>query len=110
MLCDESFRLGSSLLSSREVIGNKSAADFATDVVAELDSLDNVTLMPRTTVFGWYDDMVFGASNGYRNMSRHHRLTSRSRGCGASPPSGPSSQVARRNAHWSSGATIGPAS
>ena len=29
--------------------------------IAELSSMANVTLMPRTTIFGWYDDNIFGA-------------------------------------------------
>ena len=29
--------------------------------IAELASMPNVTLMPRTTIFGWYDDNIFGA-------------------------------------------------
>ena len=29
--------------------------------MAELASLGQVTLMPRTTVFGWYDHNIFGA-------------------------------------------------
>ena len=31
------------------------------ETLAELESLPNVRLLPRTTVFGWYDDNVFGA-------------------------------------------------
>ena len=34
------------------VIGGKSSADYAAGMVAELESFDNVTLLPRTTVFG----------------------------------------------------------
>jgi sarcosine oxidase subunit alpha len=61
IVADEGFRMGGALLSSRSVIGGNSAADFAAFTVAELQSFDNVTLLPRTTVFGWFDDMVFGA-------------------------------------------------
>jgi methylglutamate dehydrogenase subunit C len=61
ILADEGFRLGGSLLSERLSVGNLPAADFARSLVSELASLPNVTLMARTTVFGWYDDMVFGA-------------------------------------------------
>jgi sarcosine oxidase subunit alpha len=61
ILADENFRLGGSLLSVRQSIGGKSAADHAAAAVAELQSLPNVRLLPRTTVFGWFDDMVFGA-------------------------------------------------
>jgi len=61
ILADEGFRLGGSLLSESAAVGGRPAAEFAAEVVEELASLPNVTLMPRTTVFGWYDDMVFGA-------------------------------------------------
>src|SRR5262249_42396969 len=61
ILADEGFRLGGSLLSERLAIGDASAEAFVQGTLAELASLENVTLMPRTTVFGWYDDNVFGA-------------------------------------------------
>ena len=61
ILADEGFRLGGSLLSERVTVGGVPAAEYAASVVEELKSLSNVTLMPRTTVFGWYDDNVFGA-------------------------------------------------
>ncbi len=61
ILADEGFRFGGSLLSERVTVGGVPAAEYAASVVEELKSLSNVTLMPRTTVFGWYDDNVFGA-------------------------------------------------
>jgi sarcosine oxidase subunit alpha len=61
ILVDEGFRLGGSLLSERVFVGGLPAAEFARTLADELASLPNVTLMARTTVFGWYDDMVFGA-------------------------------------------------
>ncbi|WP_117191715.1 sarcosine oxidase subunit alpha family protein [Rhizobium terrae] len=61
ILADEGFRLGGSMLSESAMVGGMPACDFATTTVEELATLPNVTLMPRTTVFGWYDDMVFGA-------------------------------------------------
>jgi sarcosine oxidase subunit alpha len=61
VLADEGFRFGGSLLSESASVGGVSAADFARGAIEELSALANVTLMPRTTVFGWYDDMVFGA-------------------------------------------------
>ena len=61
IVADEGFGLGGWLLSARLVIDGKVSADYAAGIVAELESFDNVTLMSRTTVFGWYDDMVFGA-------------------------------------------------
>jgi len=61
ILADEDFRLGGSLLGETVRIDGVFAADFAETALAELRSLPNVTMMPRTTVFGWYDDNVFGA-------------------------------------------------
>jgi sarcosine oxidase subunit alpha len=61
IVADEGFRLGGQLLSARGTVGGKPAAAFAEDLVAELASFPTVTLLSRTTVFGWYDDMVFGA-------------------------------------------------
>jgi sarcosine oxidase subunit alpha len=61
ILADEGFRFGGSLLSERASIGGVAADAFVQATVEELSSLENVTLMPRTTVFGWYDDNVFGA-------------------------------------------------
>ncbi|MBR0554778.1 sarcosine oxidase subunit alpha family protein [Ciceribacter sp. L1K23] len=61
ILADEGFRPGGSLLNERVAIDGKPAAVYVGDVVAELSALPNVTVMPRTTVFGWYDDNVFGA-------------------------------------------------
>jgi len=61
ILADEDFRPGGSLLAETTRIDGVSAQAFAETSVAELRSLPNVTIMPRTTVFGWYDDNVFGA-------------------------------------------------
>jgi len=61
ILADEGARLGGSQLNEREEIDGKSGLDWATGVIAELSSLPNVTLMPRTTVMGWFDGNVFGA-------------------------------------------------
>ncbi|AVA22601.1 MULTISPECIES: sarcosine oxidase subunit alpha family protein [unclassified Rhizobium] len=61
ILADEGFRLGGSLLSERLSIGGATADAFVHAALDELQNFENVTLMPRTTVFGWYDDNVFGA-------------------------------------------------
>ncbi|TCL74470.1 sarcosine oxidase subunit alpha family protein [Rhizobium sp. BK251] len=61
ILADEGFRLGGSLLSEKVVVGGLAGDAFARSLIDELQSFENVTLMPRTTVFGWYDDNVFGA-------------------------------------------------
>jgi sarcosine oxidase subunit alpha len=61
VLCDESFELGGSLLSERREIDGAPADAWLASVSAELASLPEVRLMPRTTVFGVYDGGTYGA-------------------------------------------------
>ncbi|HRX36438.1 MAG TPA: sarcosine oxidase subunit alpha family protein [Aestuariivirga sp.] len=61
ILADEGAALGGSLLGERDEIDGKPGHEWAAGVIAELASMPNVTLMPRTTVFGWYDGNIFGA-------------------------------------------------
>ncbi|WP_192179525.1 sarcosine oxidase subunit alpha family protein [Mesorhizobium amorphae] len=61
IIVDEQSELGGSLLSSKARIGSESAPGFAILLDDELNSLPNVQVMTRTTVFGAYDDGVFGA-------------------------------------------------
>ncbi|MCZ7498704.1 sarcosine oxidase subunit alpha [Agrobacterium sp. ST15.13.015] len=61
IIVDEHSVAGGWLLSETAAIGGESAADFAAQCVAELKALPNVTILTRTTAFGWYDGNVFGA-------------------------------------------------
>lgn len=61
ILADESSALGGSLLNENEEIGGMPGLAWAMATITELSSMANVTLMPRTTIFGWYDDNIFGA-------------------------------------------------
>jgi heterotetrameric sarcosine oxidase alpha subunit len=61
LLADEGAMFGGSLLGENEEIDAISGVEWTQEVVAELASLPEVTLKPRTTVFGWYDDNIFGA-------------------------------------------------
>ncbi|HYM98891.1 MAG TPA: 2Fe-2S iron-sulfur cluster-binding protein, partial [Aestuariivirgaceae bacterium] len=61
LLADEGAIFGGSLLGENEEIDATSGVEWAQEVAAELASLPQVTLKPRTTVFGWYDDNIFGA-------------------------------------------------
>ena len=61
IIVDEHATAGGSLLSETATIGDSSAPIFAKRAIDELDSLPNVTVMTRTTAFGWYDGNVFGA-------------------------------------------------
>jgi sarcosine oxidase subunit alpha len=61
ILCDEDFALGGRLNADRVVLDDQPAAAWVDGVVAELSSLPNVRLLPRTTVFGAYDGKTYGA-------------------------------------------------
>jgi heterotetrameric sarcosine oxidase alpha subunit len=61
VLCDEGFELCGSLLSERQHINGAPAEAWVASVVAELRSLPEVRIMPRTTVFGVYDGGTYGA-------------------------------------------------
>jgi methylglutamate dehydrogenase subunit C len=61
ILADEGSALGGSLLFENEEIAGQSGYHWARSVLAELISLPNVTLMPRSTIFGWFDGNIFGA-------------------------------------------------
>ncbi len=61
VIADEDFRLGGRLLAASAEIDGADGLAFVDRVVAELRSLPNVTLLPRTTVFGVYDSGTYGA-------------------------------------------------
>ena len=59
MLCDEQAELGSSLLSEAgATIDGLSASAWLAEALASLEG--RVTLLPRTTAFGWYPDNLIG--------------------------------------------------
>ncbi|MBN8991312.1 MAG: sarcosine oxidase subunit alpha [Rhizobiales bacterium] len=63
IVCDEQDRMGGTLLSEREaIIDGLPAADWLARTLQELGSLSNVTLLPRTTAFGWYPHNFLGLS------------------------------------------------
>ena len=55
LLVEQDFKLGGSLLSDTVKIEEQSAADWVETVTAELQGFDNVTLLTRTTLTGYYD-------------------------------------------------------
>ncbi|GGE05497.1 sarcosine oxidase subunit alpha [Aureimonas endophytica] len=61
MLLDENAEIGGALVGETATIGGEPADAWLRDALAELSNLPNVRLLTRTTAFGWYDDMVFGA-------------------------------------------------
>jgi len=61
VLCDEDFRLGGRLLSERDAVDGKPAAEWASEAEAELESLPDCRILRRTTVFGVYDGGTYAA-------------------------------------------------
>ncbi|RDD61542.1 2Fe-2S iron-sulfur cluster-binding protein [Ferruginivarius sediminum] len=61
VLCDEDFRLGGRLLADDVRLDGRPGHAWAESVAGELAGLDNVRLMRRTTVFGYYDHNTLGA-------------------------------------------------
>lgn len=61
LLAEQDFALGGALLAETTRLDGEAPFIYARRVIDELQSSPNVTLLPRTTVFGWYDDNVFGA-------------------------------------------------
>ncbi|RWJ39817.1 MAG: sarcosine oxidase subunit alpha family protein [Mesorhizobium sp.] len=61
ILTDEDFRLGGRLLSETETLDEVQATDWVSTLEAEFDSLPNLRVMRRTTVFGVYDHGTYGA-------------------------------------------------
>ncbi|MGB3279843.1 MAG: FAD-dependent oxidoreductase, partial [Pseudorhodobacter sp.] len=60
ILADEDFLMGGRLNAETFGLGDASGADWAAATVAELASLPNVRLMPRSTVLGAFDHGIFG--------------------------------------------------
>ncbi|WP_271410290.1 sarcosine oxidase subunit alpha [Pseudomonas sp. Q1-7] len=66
ILADEQEEFGGSLLDTRETLDGKPAAQWAAQVIAELEKLPEVTLLPRATVNGYHD---------HNFLTIHQRLT-----------------------------------
>jgi sarcosine oxidase subunit alpha len=73
ILAEEDFAMGGRLLAETGEIEGMPGADWAASVLAELAEMDNVRLMPRTTVTGAYDGGTFGALE----RVGHHGLRAR---------------------------------
>ncbi|AZV78999.1 sarcosine oxidase subunit alpha family protein [Parasedimentitalea marina] len=61
ILAEEDASMGGRLLGEVEQIDGLSGVDWVAQVLAELESLDNVRLMPRTAITGAYDQGTYGA-------------------------------------------------
>jgi heterotetrameric sarcosine oxidase delta subunit len=61
IVCDEDFLLGGRLLAERREIDGRRRRRVVATTLAELESLPEVRVMPRTSVFGVYDHGTYGA-------------------------------------------------
>ncbi len=61
IIADEDFLLGGRLHMEQMEIGGASSSTWAEQTIAELSSMPNVRIMPRTTIYGAYDHGTFGA-------------------------------------------------
>lgn len=61
ILADEDFRIGGRLIAETHAVGGASGSAWADAAIGELSAMDNVRLLPRTTVFGVYDHGIYGA-------------------------------------------------
>ena len=61
ILCEEDFALGGRLLSERQEVDGLEGHAWAARAEAELESLPEVRVMRRTSVFGVYDHGTYGA-------------------------------------------------
>ncbi len=61
ILADEDFHIGGRLNSETYRIDDSPGAEWASGIRDELAAMDNVRLMPRTTIYGAYDHGVYGA-------------------------------------------------
>lgn len=69
ILADEDSRVGGRLLAEEETLEGRPALDWVETVRAELEGMDNVRVMTRTTVTGIYDGGTYGALERVR---QHH--------------------------------------
>jgi len=61
VFAEEQAAFGGSASPEHDRIDGKSAGEWMAEAEAELAALDNVTLMPRTCIFGYYDHNVLAA-------------------------------------------------
>jgi len=66
ILADEQEEFGGSLLSTREMLDDMPAAEWAAKAIAELEAMSEVALLPRATVNGYHD---------HNFLTIHQRLT-----------------------------------
>ncbi len=77
ILVDEQSEFGGQALASHVRIGRKSANDWIESAVSELQGMSEVTLLPRSTVFGYHDQNFLTIN---QRLSDHLALNKRAGG------------------------------
>ena len=89
VLCDEQAELGGSLLAETGArIDGEAAADWLRETLDELGRRADVTLLPRTTAFGWYPDNLIGLVERVTDHIANPTFGCRANGCGTCEPAG----------------------
>lgn len=60
LLVEQDFELGGALLYEQGQIAGKSLDDWRAKMLAEIEALDNIKILRRTTAFGYYDGNMVG--------------------------------------------------
>ena len=80
ILADEQNEFGGSLLSSGVLLEGKPASEWLAESISTLQQMDNVTLLPRSSVFGYYDHNFLAiAENCTDHLSENERVGIRQR-------------------------------
>jgi len=61
ILADEDFRFGGRLNAETYEVAGMTCTEWGNQSIAELEAMENVSLMSRTTIYGAYDHGIFGA-------------------------------------------------
>jgi len=67
ILADEDFRMGGRLLSETYHVDGKVGSEWVEQTLIELGAMDNVRLMPRSSVYGAYDHGIYGVLERVRD-------------------------------------------
>ena len=111
MLCDEQAELGGSLLAETAArIEGEAGAAWLPESVAALRRNARVTLLPRTTAFGYFPHNLIGLNERLTDHLAKPRAGRRASGCGRCAPATWCSRPARSSGRWCFRATTGRAS
>lgn len=75
ILIDENPEFGGSIWEEKGLIDGENAQQWAKNILADLTENENVTLMKRTTVYGYFDDNILGAVqrvSDHKNIPENH--------------------------------------